>query len=68
MMKRTVYASDKVAHINFKEELNAQSIETVCKRHGLKYDLDDMYNIDIYAEDEDPAEIEEWSPVATLED
>lgn len=67
-MKRTVYASEKVAHINFAEELKVQSVDTICERYGLKCELDDMYNLNFYAEDEMPVEVSEMYEVATLED
>lgn len=63
-MKRTVYASEKARNIDYAEELNAQSLETVCKRYNLNYELDDMYNINIYLNDETPEDITEWYPMA----
>lgn len=67
-MTRKVYASEKVAHINFKEELKTQSVDIICERYGLKCELDDMYNLNFYTEDEMPVEVSEMYEVATLED
>lgn len=63
-MGRKVFVSsniiDDVLNMNIADELNAHSLNTVCNRRDWAYDLDDIYNINIYSKKEDPAKMYVW--------
>ena len=67
-MTRELQVSSKIVSdilkVNIADELNAQSIETVCKRMNVNYDTDDMYNIIMYAKDENLCDQYVWYTLA----
>lgn len=68
-MTRTVYVSDRIlpdVKDTLVDELNSISINTICLVYGLTYELDDMYNINLYSLEEVTIydDIDRWIPVA----